>query len=415
MKSPAKKKPFAFWIFVGLLAGILIGLVLIPVHIGTVSGLNIAVGYIKPLGTIFLNLLRFVVVPIVLFSIASGVISMRDIRKVGSIGGKTIVFYVCTTAFALVIGLILASIAKSFGMFRPLRTSGLEFTAPEGPSLMDTLVDIFPANPILPLANATMLQVIVIALFLGFGVLLAGKKGEIAGNVVESLNEVFLKIMDMIIKLSPLGVACLICPVITENGPQILGDLFIVLVIAYIGYALHAAIVYSLTVKVLGGVSPVVFFKEMAPAMIMAFSSASSMGTLPFTLECSEKLGAKKEIASFVLPLGATINMDGTAIYQGVCAVFIASCYGIDLSIGHMLTIVLTATLASIGTAGVPGAGMVMLTMVLQSVNIPIEGIALVAGIDRLFDMGRTTVNITGDAACAVIISSMENRKSKKL
>lgn len=415
MKSRAKKKPFALWIFVGLLAGILIGLVLIPVKIGTVSGLEIAVNYIKPFGTIFLNLLKFIVIPVVLFSITSGVISMRDIRKVGSIGGKTILFYIFTTAFALVVGLILASFAKSFGLFRPFRTSTLEFTAPESLSLMDTLVDIFPANPITPLANAAMLQVIVISLFLGFGILLAGEKGEIAGNVVESLNEVFLKIMDMIIRLSPLGVTCLICPVITENGPQILGDLFVVLVIAYIGYALHAVIVYSLTVKILADISPAVFFKEMAPAMIMAFSSASSMGTLPLTLECSEKLGAKKEVASFVLPLGATINMDGTAIYQGVCAVFIASCYGIDLSIGQMLTIVLTATLASIGTAGVPGAGMVMLTMVLQSVNIPIEGIALVAGIDRLFDMGRTTINITGDAACAVIISSMKDRKSKKL
>ena len=162
------------------------------------------------------------------------------------------------------------------------------------------------------------------------------------------------------------------------------------------------------------GISPVAFFKGMAPAMMMAFSSASSVGTLPFTKDCSEKLGARKEVTSFVLPLGATINMDGTAIYQGVCAVFIATCFGIDLTIGQMITIVLTATLASIGTAGVPGAGMVMLAMVLQSVNIPVEGIALVAGIDRIFDMGRTTVNITGDAACAVIVSKMEEKKNAR-
>lgn len=414
MKSTTKKKPLAFWIFVGLIAGILFGLVLIPIQFGNTTGLQIANNYIKPLGTIFLNLLKFVVVPIVLFSIASGVISMRDIRKVGSIGGKTIVYYILTTAFALIISLILATVAKSIGLFQALQTSDLEYTVPEGQSLMDTLVAIFPSNPVTPLANATMLQVIVISLFLGFGILLAGKKGEIAGKVIDSFNEVFLKIMDMIIKLSPIGVACLICPVVTENGPQVLGDLFLVLLVAYVGYALHAVIVYSLTVKALGGVSPIEFFKGMAPAMIMAFSSASSVGTLPFTLECSEKLGAKKEIASFVLPLGATINMDGTAIYQGVCAVFIASCYGIELTIGQMITIILTATLASIGTAGVPGAGMVMLTMVLQSVNIPVEGIALVAGIDRLFDMGRTTINITGDAACAVIVSKLEDRKLQK-
>lgn len=414
MKFTTKKKPLAFWIFLGLIAGILFGLVLIPIQFGNTTGLQIANYYIKPLGIIFLNLLKFVVVPIVLFSIASGVISMRDIRKVGSIGGKTIVYYILTTAFALIISLILATVAKSIGLFQALQTSDLEYTVPEGQSLMDTLVAIFPSNPVTPLANATMLQVIVISLFLGFGILLAGQKGEIAGKVIDSFNEVFLKIMDMIIKLSPIGVACLICPVVTENGPQVLGDLFLVLLVAYVGYALHAVIVYSLTVKALGGVSPIEFFKGMAPAMIMAFSSASSVGTLPFTLECSEKLGAKKEIASFVLPLGATINMDGTAIYQGVCAVFIASCYGIELTIGQMITIILTATLASIGTAGVPGAGMVMLTMVLQSVNIPVEGIALVAGIDRLFDMGRTTINITGDAACAVIVSKLEDRKLQK-
>ena len=414
MKSPAKKKPFALWIFIGLLLGILTGIFLIPVQIGNLSGLDIAINYIKPLGSIFLNLLKFVVVPIVLFSIASGVISMKDVREVGAIGGKTIVFYILTTAVALVIGLSLASLANTFHLFQPLRTSDLEYVAPNGQSLMNAFVDIFPANPITPLANAAMLQVIVIALFLGFGILLAGEKGVLAGNVVDSFNEVFLKIMNSIIRLSPLGVACLICPVVTENGPQILGDLFAVLFVAYVGYAFHAVIVYSLIIKTLGGVSPVVFFKGMSPAMIMAFSSASSMGTLPLTLECSEKLGAKKEVASFVLPLGATINMDGTAIYQGVCVVFIASCYGIHLGIGQMLTIVLTATLASIGTAGVPGSGMVMLAMVLQSVNVPIEGIALVAGIDRLFDMGRTTINITGDAACAVILSRIENRKQKK-
>lgn len=411
MNFTFKKKSLAFWIFIGLITGILVGLFLIPIHFGEITGIEIAESYVKPFGTIFLNLLKFVVVPIVLLSITSGVISMHDIRKVGHIGGKTLVFYMLTTAFALILSLALATLVKSVGIFRPIQVSNLEFTPPEGQTLMETLVDLFPSNPITPLAESSMLQVIVIALLLGFGILLAGEKGIIAGNIVGSLNEVFLKIMNMIIKLSPFGVACLICPVITENGLQILGDLFIVLFVAYVGYALHAVLVYSITVKTLGGLSPAAFFRGMTPAMLMAFSSASSVGTLPLTLECTEKLGAKNEIASFVLPLGATINMDGTAIYQGVCAVFIASCYGIDLNLGQMLTIVLTATLASIGTAGVPGAGMVMLAMVLQSVNVPVDGIALVAGIDRLFDMGRTTINITGDAACAVIVSNLERRK----
>ena len=406
-----RQLPLAFWIFVGLVVGIAAGLVLIPVQLGGLSGLDIAKNYIKPIGTIFLNLLKFVVVPIVLFSIASGVISMQDVRKVGSVGGKTVVYYMCTTAFAVMLALFLATLARYFGVFQTLETAGLTYEPPAGQSLMDTIVAIFPSNIIAPMANATMLQVIVISLLLGFGILMAGEKGKLAGQVVDSFNEVFLKIMDLIIKLSPIGVACLICPVVCENGPSVLGDLFMVLLVAYIGYFLHAVLVYSVTVKSLAGVSPMEFFQGMAPAMMMAFSSASSVGTLPFTLECSEKLGARKEVASFVLPLGATINMDGTAIYQGVCAVFIATAFGIDLSIGQMITIILTATLASIGTAGVPGAGMVMLAMVLQSVNIPVEGIALVAGIDRIFDMGRTTVNITGDAACAVIVSKLEEKK----
>ena len=407
-----KKLPLAFWIFIGLAVGVVAGLALMPLPDG--AGVNIAKTYIKPWGDIFLNLLKFVVVPIVLFSIASGVISMKDISKVGAIGGKTVVYYMSTTAFAVVLALILANVATGIGLFHTLDTSDLSYTPPEGQSIMTVIVNIFPANAVKPLADATMLQVIVIALFLDFGVLLAGEKGLVAAQVIDSFNEVFMKIMDLIIKLSPVGVACLICPVVAENGPMILRDLVAVLALAYVGYILHALIVYSSTVKVLGGVSPAAFFKGMAPAMMMAFSSASSVGALPFNLECTERLGARREVVSFVLPLGATINMDGTAIYQGVCAVFIATAYGVNLTLGDMVTIVLTATLASIGTAGVPGAGMVMLAMVLQSVGLPIEGIALVAGIDRVFDMGRTTVNITGDAACALIVSKMEDRKEAR-
>ena len=409
-----KKLPLALWIFVGLVVGIVAGLLLMNANIGGMAGKDFALGYIKPWGDIFLNLLKFVVVPIVLFSIASGVISMQDISKVSAVGGKTVVYYMCTTAFAVVLALILASVAKGIGLFAALKTSGLEYTPPEGQSIMTTIVNIFPSNAITPLADAVMLQVIVISLLLGFGVMLAGDKGLVAAQVIDSFNEVFMKIMDLIIKLSPVGVACLICPVVAENGPKILRDLVAVLVVAYVGYFLHAVIVYSTTVRTMVGLSPLAFFKGMAPAMMMAFSSASSVGTLPFNLECSERLGARREITSFVLPLGATIHMDGTASYQGVCAVFIATAYGIDLTVGQMVTIVLTATLASIGTAGVPGAGMVMLAMVLQSVNVPVEGIALVAGIDRIFDMGRTTVNITGDASCDIIVSKLEDKKEAR-
>ena len=402
-----KKMSLALQIFIGLGLGIIAGLIFLAA-----GKAEWAVSYVKPFGTIFLNLIKFIVVPIVLTSIIAGVISMQDIRKVGSIGWKTVVYYMMTTACAVVIGLVFANIFK--GTYQVLQTSGLEYEVAEAGSFIDTLVNIFPSNAVQPLANATMLQVIVIALFFGFGIILAGDKGKPLANLVNSLCDVSMIIMEMILKLSPIGVFCLITPVVAENGPKILGSLAMVLLTAYICYIIHAVVVYSTTVKTMAGISPLTFFKGMAPAMVFAFSSASSVGTLPMNLECSEKLGADREVASFVLPLGATINMDGTAIYQGVCAVFIATCYGVNLTLPQMLTIVLTATLASIGTAGVPGAGMVMLAMVLQSVGLPVEGIALVAGVDRIFDMGRTTVNITGDAACSIIVSKMEAKKEQR-
>lgn len=399
------KSNLAAQIFVALVLAIIAGLLF---------GKNpdFANNYIKPFGTIFLNLLKFIVCPIVLFSILSGMISMKDIKKVGSIGAKTIIYYLGTTAVAIVIGLVMGQLCK--GMFPALSTTDLVYEAKEATPFMQVLVDIFPANFLAPLVNANMLQIIVIALLVGFGIILVGDKVDSVRKGIEQLNEVFMKVMELILKLSPIGVFCLLTPVVAANGAMIVGSLAMVLLVAYISYILHAVIVYSTTVRTMGGMSPLKFFKGMSPAMIFAFSSASSVGTLPLTLECSEKLGADREVASFVLPLGATINMDGTAIYQGVCAIFIAACFGIDLSLGDMATIVITATLASIGTAGVPGAGMVMLAMVLQSVGLPVEGIALVAGVDRIFDMGRTVLNITGDASCSIIVSNMERKKELK-
>ena len=399
------KSNLAIQIFIALVLAIVTGLLMS-------KQAAFANAYIKPFGTIFLNLLKFIVCPIVLFSILCGMISMKDIKKVGSIGVKTIVYYLLTTAVAIVIGLIMGQLMK--GAFPALSTTDLQYEAKEATPFMNVLVDIFPSNFIAPLVNANMLQIIVIALFVGFGIILVGEKAAKVRVAIEQINEVFMKVMELILKLSPIGVFCLLTPVVAENGAKIIGSLAMVLLCAYISYVIHAIVVYSTTVKTLGGMSPLKFFKGMSPAMIFAFSSASSVGTLPLTLECSEKLGADKETASFVLPLGATINMDGTAIYQGVCAIFIASCYGINLSLGEMATIVVTATLASIGTAGVPGAGMVMLAMVLQSVGLPVEGIALVAGVDRIFDMGRTVLNITGDASCAVVVSNLERKKEAK-
>lgn len=399
-----KKLSLPVMIVIALILGVILGLLLM-------NHVDIATTYIQPFGTIFLNLLKFIVVPIVLLSIMCGVMSMKDIKKVGSIGGKTIVFYLLTTAFATTIGLVISHFLRGF--FKVLETSGLEYTPSEPVSFMDTIVNIFPSNAFAPLVDANMLQVIVIALLFGFAVVLVGEKAEPAKKVIESFNDVCVKVMDMIIKLSPIGVFCLITPVIAENGTAVIGSLAAVIGVAYLCYIIHMVLVYSFLVKGMADISPLQFFKNVSPAMIFAFSSASSVGTLPINIECSEKLGVKKDIASFVLPLGATINMDGTAIYQGVCAVFIATCFGIDLTFTQMISIVLTATIASIGTAGVPGAGLVMLTMVLQSVGLPIEGVALVAGVDRIFDMGRTVTNITGDAACAVVVNALEEKKSR--
>lgn len=403
--SETKKLSLAAQIFIALVLAIIVGLLM-------QSKAEFATTYIKPFGTIFLNLIKFIVGPIVLFSIMAGVVSMRDIGKVGQIGGITVVYYFCTTAVATAIGLVIANLFK--GGFPVLETSSLSYEAPAATSPMDVLVNIFPNNFLTPITEANMLQVIVMALLISFSIILLGEKASKAVDGINLWNEIFMKCMEMILKLSPVGVFCLLCPVIATNGPMVIGSLAKVILAAYCAYILHAIIVYSATVSTLGGMNPAKFFKGMLPAIMFAFSSASSVGTLPINMDCTEKLGASREVSSFVLPLGATINMDGTAIYQGVCAVFIASCYGIQLTPSQMISIVLTATLASVGTAGVPGAGMVMLAMVLASVGLPLDGIALVAGVDRIFDMGRTTLNITGDASCSIIVSNMLIKKAAK-
>ncbi len=401
-----KKLALSTQIFIALILAIGAGIAL-------TGNPDFAKTYIKPFGTIFLNLIKWIVCPLVFFSIMSGVVSMRDIKKVGAVGGSTVLYYLCTTAFAVAIGLLFANLLK--GIFPVLSTAELSYEpAATSVNFMDTLVNIFPSNFLKPFIDANMLQIIVSSLFIGFALILIGHRFDMEFKAVDVCNDICMKAMEMILKLSPIGVFCLLCPVVAENGPAVLGSLAKVLLVAYLCYIVHAVVVYSASVKALGGVGPVKFFKGMLPAIMMAFSSASSVGTLPLNMECCEKLGADKEVSSFVLPLGATINMDGTAIYQGVCAVFIASCFGISLTFSQMLTIVLTATLASIGTAGVPGAGMVMLAMVLQSVGLPVEGIALVAGVDRIFDMGRTVVNITGDASCAIVVSRLQRRRAEK-
>ncbi len=401
-----KKLSLTTWIFIALILGIIAGLCL-------QGAPDIATTYIKPLGTIFLNLIKMIVVPLVIFSMVAGVISLSDIKKVGAIGGKTIVYYLVTTACAIIIGLVVANVL-SVGSGYTMSTEDLSYEAKSAPSFIDTIVNIFPDNFVQPMTDASMLQIIVIALFFGFGILAAGKKAKPVADFVNGMSEVCIKIMHMIISIAPFGVFGLITPVVASNGPDILLPLLKLILVAYLAMILHMVIVYSGLVKVIAKMSPITFFKKQMQAITFAFASASSVGTLPINMECSAKLGVRKEVSSFVLPLGATINMDGTAIYQGVCAIFIAQVFGIDLTIGQQMVIIATAVLSSIGTAGVPGSGMIMLAMVLQSVGLPVEGIALVAGVDRILDMMRTTVNITGDQSAAVCVNAMEERKEAR-
>ena len=399
-------------ILIGLVLGIIVGAIFWAVMGAEAAGAFTA-KYIKPFGDIFVNLLKFIVVPLVLLSIMDGVISMGDIGKVGKIGWKTVAYFLATTAIACVIGLIVASLFKaSFPVLELAEDAAYEA---KSSNLMDTIVNIFPNNAIAPMSNSSMLQIIVIALFFGCGILVAGEKGKALGELVCSFNEVTQKVMSFILAVAPYGVFALMTWVVAAQGPKILGSLGLVLLAAYIGYAIHVVLVYSMSVKIIAKMSPGKFFKKIFPAAAFAFTSTSSVASLPVTKECCDDMEVHSEISSFVLPLGATINMDGTAIYQCVAAIFLAKCIGVDLTVTQMITIVVTATLASIGTAGTSGAGMIMLAMVLDAVGIPPTYIGIIYGIDRLFDMGRTALNVIGDASCAVCVNEWEKEMDSKV
>ena len=394
-------------ILIALILGIVLGVICYFTQTSEFTA-----NYLKPIGTIFVNLLKFIVVPVVLFSMIDGILSMGDMKKVGSVGWKTVAFFMCTTAVACIIGLLFANIFNSAGLFPVLQNAeGAEWSGAASANFMDTLVGIFPSNMWSAFVNANMLQVIVIALFFGGAILAAGEKAQLCKEIVSSFYAVIEKLMMFIIGLAPIGVFTMMAWVVATQGPKILGSLGIVLLCAYLAYIVHAILVYSLAAKSFAGISPVKFFKGAAAAMMFAFTSTSSAATLPVSKECADQLGADKDVAAFVLPLGSTINMDGTAIYQCVATVFLATCCGMNLTISQMIIIVVTATLASIGTAGVSGAGMIMLAMVLTAMGIDVDMIMIIYGIDRLFDMGRTCLNVTGDIACSLCVTKWESGK----
>ncbi|HBK61683.1 MAG TPA: dicarboxylate/amino acid:cation symporter [Firmicutes bacterium] len=386
---------------------ILIGFVLGAV-VGLIVGPSIAA--IKPLGDLFIRLIKMLIVPMVFCSLVVGASSIGDLKKLGRVGGKTLAYFLVTTAIAITLAILLALVIDPSAGYVVGEVG--TYTPKPMPNIVDTFLNMVPTNPISAAANDNILQLIVFALFMGIGISLLGEKGKPALAFFDSVAEVMYKITAIVMGFAPIGVFALIAWVTGTSGSAVLLPLAKLIFVVYLANILHAIIVYSGAVYIWAKINPITFFRGFFEAMAVAFSSCSSSATLPISMRCAQdNLGVSKEISSFVQPLGATINMDGTAIYMGVTSVFIASCYGVDLSLSQMATIVLTATLASIGTAGVSGAGMIMLAMVLQSVNLPVAGIALIAGVDKLFDMGRTTLNITGDATCAIWISRLEKEK----
>ncbi|WP_026585398.1 dicarboxylate/amino acid:cation symporter [Bacillus sp. J33] len=364
-----------------------------------------------PLGKIFLNLINMLVVPIVFFSITLGTAGLGDPKKLGRIGIKTIGFFLLTTSIAIIIGLALASVIQP-GNAGEFDITNVQYESKEAPPVSDTLLNIIPTNPIKAFAEGNMLQIIAFSIFVGFALTMLGNKTKGILNLVEQGNDMMMYLVNLVMKFAPYGTFGLIVSAVGSQGLDAIKAMGLYMIVVVLALIIHAILTYGTSVAVFAKKSPIWFFKGFAPAMGVAFSTSSSNATLPISMSTAQKnLKVPESISSFVQPLGATINMDGTAIMQGVATIFIAQVFGVDLTFTQIITVVLTAVLASVGTAGVPGVGLIMLAMVLNSANLPVEGIALIIGIDRLLDMARTSVNITGDAACAVIVAETEAKR----
>ncbi|WP_112182029.1 MULTISPECIES: dicarboxylate/amino acid:cation symporter [Paraliobacillus] len=394
-------------IFIGLILGLGIGILL---HFTAPDLFTTLDSYLfSPLGTVFLNLIKMLVVPIVFFSITLGTASLGDPKKLGRIGAKTLGFFLATTTVAISIAIGLAY------LFKPgntgIDTSGAEYESTEAPSVVETFTSIIPTNPIQSMVEGNMLQIITFAVFVGFALAVLGKKSEGIYKLVEQGNDIMMFLVNIIMKFAPYGAFGLLASAVGRMGLDGLDAMFSYMSVVLIALLIHGIVTYGSAIMLLGKMNPILFFRNFFPAMTVAFSTSSSSSTLPISMKTAqEKLGVPKPISSFVQSLGATINMDGTAIMQGVATIFIAQVYGTELSFAQLIMVVLTAVLASVGTAGVPGVGLIMLAMVLEQVSLPVEGIALIIGIDRLLDMARTSLNITGDAACAVIVAETEKK-----
>jgi Na+/H+-dicarboxylate symporter len=405
----SQQRTLTIRILVGMGAGLVTGVLFNLVGVEGFLQDYVVEGLLHVVGAIFIASLKLLVVPLVFVSLVCGTAALDDVAKLGRVGGKTLVLYLLTTATAISLALLAAALVQPGGGF-DLPTD-VTYMGREIPPLSETLINLFPSNPVRAMADGNMLQIIVFSILFGLAITLSGEPGRKLLAVFRDLNAVILRLVLMLVNLAPYGVFCLIAKVFALQGFGAILHLaqyfFVVLAVLF----LHALVVYPILLRSLSGLKPITFFRKMRDPVALAFSTASSNATLPVTLENAEqRLGVDNSIASFTIPLGATINMDGTAIMQGVATVFIAQAYGIDIGVGGYLMVVVTATLASIGTAGVPGVGLIMLAMVLRQVNLPVEGIGLIIGVDRLLDMVRTAVNVTGDSAVTCIVAKTERK-----
>jgi Na+/H+-dicarboxylate symporter len=419
--TTANKSNLTKRIVIGMVAGILLGTFLqwlmpngsdkvVNLYLFEISLKAFFVdGVLEVIGQIFMASLRMLVVPLVFVSLVCGVCSLKDTSKLSRIGGKAIALYLATTAIAISFAIFVALIiAPGEGVNM---VSNSSFTGKEAPSLAQVLIQMFPTNPFASFAQGNMLQIIVFALLFGIAIALSGKAGERISAVFEDLSEVIMRLVTILMNIAPYGVFALLATLFTSVSLTTFGNLIEYFLVVLFVLIVHALVTYPVILKLLTGLNPIIFLKKMRDAAIFAFSTASSNATIPVTLEtATQKMGVKNSIASFTVPLGATINMDGTAIMQGVATVFIAQVFTQDLTLADYLTVVLTATLASIGTAGVPGVGLIMLAMVLEQVGLPVEGIALIIGVDRLLDMTRTAVNVTGDSMVSIVVAKSEDQ-----
>ncbi|KKY02748.1 MULTISPECIES: dicarboxylate/amino acid:cation symporter [Paraclostridium] len=395
-------------ILIGLFLGILFGVILSKMPGSYIKDTVLLGGIINVIGNGFTKAIKMMVVPLVFVSLVCGVSAMEDIKKLGRIGFKTMGFYLMTTATAICISLALGVLLKPGAGLDLGTVASQSTTIAKNQSLSEIILNMIPSNPIESFAKGEMLQIIFFAMLTGVSISLVGEKAKPLKKLFECANEVCMKMVSVIMMFAPFGVFALITNTFSTVGADAIGSLVKYILVVLLGLLLHVVVVYGGALKVFTKVSFTGFVRKFTKVAAVTFSTASSNASVPVSLELMEEMGVSKSIRSFTIPMGATINMDGTAIMQGVAALFIAQVYGIDLGINDILTIVLTATLASVGTAGVPGVGMIMLSMVLQSVGLPLEGIGLIMGVERIIDMFRTTVNVMGDNTCTLVVASSE-------